>query len=103
MANGVRREILEETGLDVRPIEIITTLDCIIPDAAGEVQFHYILVEWLCRLEDGCDPIELCSGDDAAEARWVPLDELEGATIYNLDGPTSEVIWGGAPPAGREL
>ncbi|WP_260703874.1 NUDIX hydrolase [Edaphobacter flagellatus] len=89
-AEGISREIFEETGVQVRPIAIITTLDRILRDADGAVQFHYVLVEWFCVADDCCDPI---CGDDAADARWVLCEEVFSAT-YKLDETTLGVIEG---------
>ena len=45
---GIAREVLEETGLRVRPAQIVTTVDRILRDENGVVRYHYVLVEWLC-------------------------------------------------------
>jgi ADP-ribose pyrophosphatase YjhB (NUDIX family) len=88
MVEGIGREVFEETGVRVRPVEIVATLDRIVHDDAGRVQFHYVLVEWLCIADTAC---ELVCGDDAAEARWVPREEVFFET-YHLDATTLGVI-----------
>lgn len=92
LAEGCRREILEETGLRVRPLEIVATVDRIIPDAEGRVQYHYVVIDWLCLPEDSENQTAITCGDDACEARWISLAELADDTIYNLDAATLEVI-----------
>ena len=87
-AQGVAREVVEETGVRVRPMEIIATLDRIIRDGEGRVRYHYVLVEWLCLTEG---PADLVCGDDAAEARWVDRAEIFSPE-YNLGAPTLSVI-----------
>jgi hypothetical protein len=52
------------------------------------VQFHYVLVEWLCLADEACEP--MC-GDDAAEARWVAREEVFSAS-YDLGASTLGVI-----------
>lgn len=89
MAEGVVREIFEETGIRVRPVEIVATLDRIVRDDQQRVRFHYVLVEWLCFAEDQQEP--LVCGDDAAEARWVPREEIS-STNYDLGETTLGVI-----------
>lgn len=89
-AEGIAREIFEETGVQVRPMAIITTLDRILRDADDAVQFHYVLVEWFCVADDCCDPI---CGDDASDARWVLHEEVFSAA-YKLDETTLGVIEG---------
>ncbi len=87
-ADGIRREILEETGVHVTPLELIATLDRIVHDTAGRVQFHYVLVDWLCSPErlTSIDPI---AADDALEATWVPLHNLDA---FHLPELTLDVI-----------
>lgn len=87
-AEGVAREIFEETGVRARPVAIITTLDRVLHDATGAVQFHYVLVEWLCLADDRG---ELVCSDDAADARWVPRKEIF-SEAYGLDETTLGVI-----------
>lgn len=87
-AEGVVREVFEETGVHVRTVKTVATLDRIVRDDAGRVQFHYVLVEWLCITDK---PVELVCGDDAAEARWVPRAEIFSET-YALDATTLGVI-----------
>ena len=87
---GVVREVFEETGVRVRPVEIIATLDRIVRDEAGRVRFHYVLVEWLCLPVEDSDG-ELVCGDDAAAAIWVGRDEIYSET-YSLGEPTLGVI-----------
>lgn len=89
LAEGVVREVLEETGVRVRPVEMIATLDRIVRDDAGAVQFHYVLVDFVCVPEG--DELEPRAGDDASEARWVETSELD-AGGYNLEAATVAVI-----------
>ena len=90
-AEGVIREIFEETCVRARPVEIVTTLDRIVRDEDGRVRFHYVLVEWLCVAEgDEAAGTPVC-GDDAMEARWVPREEIFSAE-YDLGVSTLDVI-----------
>jgi 8-oxo-dGTP diphosphatase len=66
------REAREETGLIVEPGEVIEVLDSIVRDPDGRTQFHYVLVDFLCRKMDG----ELRAASDVSEARWITLDEI---------------------------
>lgn len=89
-AEGVVREVLEETGIRVKTVGMVATLDRIVRDADGKVRFHYVLVDWLCAVQDesACDPV---CGDDAMEARWVSRDEIPSAE-YDLGASTLDVI-----------
>ena len=64
--------MLEETGLEVVPQAVVTALDSISRDDAGNVQFHYTLVEVVAE----CGPGEPVAADDAMDARWVPADQV---------------------------
>jgi 8-oxo-dGTP diphosphatase len=66
------REVLEETGLEVVPQAVVTALDSISRDEAGNVQFHYTLVEVVAE----CGPGEPKAADDAMDARWVPAGQV---------------------------
>ena len=89
-ADGVAREVLEETGVRVQPVEIVATIDRIMRDDAGRVRYHYVLVEWLCFVE-GDYKGELGCGDDADEAVWVKRSEISSVK-FGLVEPTLGVI-----------
>ena len=82
-ADGVAREVWEETGVRVRPITLIATLDRIVRDPAGAVQFHYLLVDWLC-VPTAPEPGLPVPGDDALAAEWVPLAHLAARDLPDL-------------------
>ncbi|PWT82926.1 MAG: NUDIX hydrolase [Acidobacteria bacterium] len=86
---GIAREVLEETGLRVRPVQIVTTVDRILRDENGRVRYHYVLVEWLCLVERSSR--ELVCGDDADEALWVKRGEISSA-LFSLGEATLSVI-----------
>lgn len=72
LAEGIIREVREETGLIVEPITIVEVFDRIVRDDRGRIRYHYVLVDFLCRVTGG----ELACASDAANARWATLDEL---------------------------
>jgi len=75
--SGAAREALEETGLVVEVGEVLEVFDRIMRDGYGRVQFHYVLIDFLCRRVSG----ELRAGEDASEARWVTAEELRNFPI----------------------
>lgn len=77
MRAGAVREAREETGLQVEAGEVLEVLDRILPDSQGRIRFHYVLIDFLCRLIAG----ELGAGGDAAEARWVKESELKSLGV----------------------
>ncbi len=69
---AIIREIREETGLQVNPVRILKVLNKIHRDADGRVQYHYVLVDFLCHVVVGT----LQAGSDAAEACWASVADL---------------------------
>ena len=88
MAQGVAREVWEETGVRVRPVELVATLDRMERDGAGAVRFHYLLIDWVCVLLDG-QTADLLARDDALEAAWASCDDL---AAYGLPEVVRDVI-----------
>jgi len=74
---AVIREIREETGCECRPLKNLAIFDSIRKDDNGRVRWHYVLFEYLCRYVGG----ELHASDDATEARWVRLNDLDSVDI----------------------
>jgi len=79
------REAREETGLIVDPGELLGVFDRVLRDLDNRVQYHYVLIDFLCRRVDG----ELLAASDAAEVRWFTRAELPS---LNLAQDTLEVI-----------
>lgn len=75
------RELQEETGIKAEPRGFLTTLDEIGRDAAGIVQWHYVLIAILADWIEG-DPV---AADDAAGVCWTTIEEISGGIIPVLD------------------
>jgi len=69
---AAKREVREESGLRVMLKGLVGVVNRIIPDSAGRVQYHYVLIDFVGRPEPG----EATAGSDAAEVRWVPVSEV---------------------------
>jgi 8-oxo-dGTP diphosphatase len=66
-AQAVAREVLEETGLVVKPGDLVGTVER--PTASGDV---YDIFDYAAEVVSG----ELAAATDAADARWVGDHEL---------------------------
>jgi 8-oxo-dGTP diphosphatase len=70
---GVRREMREETGLEVRVLDLIEVWERIIPgEAGGPPRFHFVVLDYLCQAASGRPQ----AGSDAAEIALVREEEL---------------------------
>jgi ADP-ribose pyrophosphatase YjhB (NUDIX family) len=74
LAQGVAREVLEETGLQVEVGPVLDVIDSIFPDEQGSTAYHYVLVDYVCRVQGGV----AAAASDCAELRWVLPAELDG-------------------------
>ncbi len=70
--DAVRREVLEETGLTVEPGEVLEVLDSIFTDGDGQTEYHYVLVDYLCRKISG----QATAGSDVSDVKWVSEGDL---------------------------
>src|SRR5271169_1647219 len=87
------REAREETGLIVAPLDLLGVYDRVLRHADGRVQYHYVLIDFLCRRIGG----ELHAASDAAEVRWFPQDDLP---TLGLAEDTQDVIHKGFARSG---
>ena len=72
LEEAVTREVLEETGILVRPLEVMTVFDRIERRDDGVVLYHYVIVDYRCAFVSGA----LEAATDALEAAWVTESEL---------------------------
>jgi 8-oxo-dGTP diphosphatase len=87
LAAGVAREVLEETGLTVEPIELIELLDRI-HHHDERVRYHYVIADYLCRVTGGT----LAAASDADDVRWAERAEWNGNHQLKLDPVTVRII-----------
>jgi len=85
LEHAVIRETQEEVGILVEPVGLIEAMDRVIWDEKGMVEYHYVLLDFVCCYRSG----SLRAGSDAKEARWVSDRELER---YELRRETADVI-----------
>jgi len=70
------REVREETSLDVTVGPVVEVFDSIRRDAGGRAEYHYVIIDYACRVRGGT-ATAAARGSDAADVRWVPLAEIE--------------------------
>jgi ADP-ribose pyrophosphatase len=72
---AAEREVLEETGLEIRAGEIIYAFEKIERDEAGQVRFHYVILDLLAEALDPACPLK--PADDVSDAGWFSLVDLD--------------------------
>ena len=85
LIEGVRRELLEETGIDVRVGELIEVFERINLDASGKARYHFVVLDYVCEALKG----EARAGSDVIDVAWATPEELEK---YSLTETATRVI-----------
>ncbi|MFN7996565.1 MAG: NUDIX hydrolase [Bryobacteraceae bacterium] len=85
LEEGIVREVREETGMLVKPLGVLEIFQRIMRDAAGVAEYHYVLIDYICRVMEGSP----CAADDVSRVEWVPQRELPG---YRITEGTLPVI-----------
>ncbi len=85
LQEAVRREIKEETSLDITVGPIIETFDRVHRDDAGKIRYHFVIVDFVCWPDGG----EAVAGSDAEGVAWVTAAEIDD---YAVNAHAKEVI-----------
>lgn len=83
--SAVRREVQEETGLEIEPLSVFEIFERIMPGSGGRIEYHYVLIDYLCRVTGG----ELQAASDVSRVAWVP--ERNVAEYHLTDGTLSVI------------
>ncbi|WP_300390541.1 NUDIX hydrolase [Henriciella sp.] len=74
------RELYEETGVEAEITGLVDVVDAIVENREGTlVTRHYVLCDFAARWRSG-EPV---AGDDAADARFFPLDALDDLKLWD--------------------
>ncbi len=85
LQEAVSREVREEVGLEVKVRDLVVALDRVIQDHSGRIEYHYILLDFLCECLIG----EPSSASDVLSCAFVPLSSL---SRYDLTRGTERAI-----------
>ncbi|MDR3722807.1 MAG: NUDIX hydrolase [Candidatus Acidoferrales bacterium] len=94
LLEGVRRELLEETGIEVRVGEMIEVFERINLDGGGKTKYHFVVLDYLCQAVRG----EAHAGSDVTDVAWATPSEL---AKYSLSETAKRVILKAFEMAGR--
>ncbi len=79
LADGLRREIREETGLEVEILGLASVAETIRDASAGAADDHFVLLDYSARWVSGTAR----AASDAADARWFAYDDLAGLSMWD--------------------
>jgi mutator protein MutT len=85
LVEGVRRELAEETGIEVRVLGQIEVFERIFLDASGKPQYHFVIFDYLCQKIRG----NAYAGSDVTDVAWVAEPDL---ARYSLTSTAPRVI-----------
>ena len=77
LRDAVVREVREETGLDVEAGAVVEVLDRIQRAADGRVEYHYVIIDYRCRVRGG----SMACASDADAAEWVAVADLSAYAV----------------------
>ena len=82
---AVIREIREETSLTIEPVELIEVFERILRDSDSRVQYHFVVIDYLCRMVSG----EPRPSTDVSDIRWARFEDLP---VLGITPETTTVI-----------
>jgi 8-oxo-dGTP diphosphatase len=85
LIEGVRRELAEETGLDVRVLNLIEVFERLDLDQSGKPKYHFVVLDYLCEASNEA----ATAGSDVVNVAWVDQADLER---YSLTPTATRVI-----------
>jgi mutator protein MutT len=85
---ALRREVREETGLEIEVEQVFVVVDRIEHDGVGRVRYHYIVVDYLARPVGG----SLLAGDDADGVLWASLADLDRLEMTEPAGEIARTL-----------
>ena len=79
LTQAARRELMEETGVEVNELTLIDVIDIIVPDEEAKILYHYIVADYRAHWLSGeCSP-----GDDARDVQWFNLNKLSSISLLD--------------------
>ena len=78
---AAERELLEETGVKAIAKRVFNAVDALDCSEDGDPRQHFVLIAIQCQWLEG----EPCASDDALDARWIPIEEMESAVHLSRD------------------
>ncbi len=85
LADGARREVYEETGVEADVRDVVGTFEPLELDGEGRIEYHYVVIDFWAHYVRG----QASAQDDADDVAWASIDELD---LYDLNTETRAVV-----------
>jgi 8-oxo-dGTP diphosphatase len=85
LLDAVRRELAEETGIEVRVGDLIEVFERIFPDGEGRPKYHFVILDYLCQAIRGVAR----PGSDVTDVAWAAESDLPK---YSLTPTATRVV-----------
>ena len=76
---AARRELAEETGLEVGALHLAAVVDSLTNDAEGRLQYHYTIIDYAARYREGAAR----PGGDVTDIAWAAFDAFDRYSLWS--------------------
>ncbi len=76
---AARRELREETGLEVGELALLAHVDSIHRDETGRIQFHYTILDFVADYAGGV----AVAGDDVSDVAWARAKDFDRFELWD--------------------
>lgn len=94
LSDACAREMEEETGIKIHVLELINAYDMIVPDEAGKIKYHYVLIDFLVKPIGGTER----SSVEVLEMKWVTYEETRLMDMTNSARKALQELFGSTCP-----
>jgi 8-oxo-dGTP diphosphatase len=92
--DAARREVLEETGLEVALLGLAGVAETILDASVGAADVHFVLIDYSARVVSG----EAKAASDAADATWFSQDAIRELPLWDetkrIIAQSARDVWG---------
>ena len=94
LEDGVRREVREETGLEIALLGLAGVAETVRDAEAGAPEAHFVLIDYSAKVLSG----EAVAASDAAEATWFSREQIAALPLWpethRIIAASARDVWG---------